>query len=99
MHKSSVFAHGMILVVRFCRENQRHLSMGLLVEESMSRVTTVALETHLIIEAIPAPVLTSALCERSGSCGDADFAIKLLSAMRYEFGGHLEKAEEKPTAA
>jgi 6-phosphogluconate dehydrogenase len=37
------------------------------------------------------PVLSSALYERFSSRGEADFADKLLSAMRYEFGGHLEK--------
>ncbi|HVN70202.1 MAG TPA: decarboxylating 6-phosphogluconate dehydrogenase [Candidatus Binatia bacterium] len=44
-----------------------------------------------IDEAIPAPVLTAALYERFASRGDAEFANKLLSAMRYEFGGHLEE--------
>ena len=46
-----------------------------------------------IDEAVPVPVLTSALYERFSSRGEADFADKLLSAMRYQFGGHLEKAE------
>jgi len=41
-------------------------------------------------EAVPVPVLSSALYERFSSRGEADFADKLLSAMRYEFGGHLE---------
>ncbi|PNS09095.1 phosphogluconate dehydrogenase (NAD(+)-dependent, decarboxylating) [Solilutibacter silvestris] len=44
-----------------------------------------------IDEGVPAPVLSSALYERFSSRGNADFADKLLSAMRYEFGGHLEK--------
>ena len=44
-----------------------------------------------IDEAVPASVLTTALYERFSSRGRADFADKLLSAMRYEFGGHLEK--------
>jgi 6-phosphogluconate dehydrogenase len=44
-----------------------------------------------IDEAVPVPVLSSALYERFSSRGEADFADKLLSAMRYEFGGHLEK--------
>jgi 6-phosphogluconate dehydrogenase len=44
-----------------------------------------------IDEAVPTPVLSSALYERFSSRGEADFADKLLSAMRYEFGGHLEK--------
>jgi 6-phosphogluconate dehydrogenase len=45
-----------------------------------------------IDEAVPAPVLTTALYERFSSRGEADYANKLLSAMRYGFGGHLEKA-------
>jgi 6-phosphogluconate dehydrogenase len=45
-----------------------------------------------IDEAMPAPVLTAALYERFSSRGEADFADKLLSAMRLEFGGHVEKA-------
>src|SRR5437868_1411037 len=45
-----------------------------------------------IDEAVPVPVLSSALYERFTSRGEADFADKLLSAMRYEFGGHLEKS-------
>ena len=44
-----------------------------------------------IDEAVPAHVLSSALYERFSSRGEADFANKLLSAMRYEFGGHIEK--------
>ena len=44
-----------------------------------------------IDEGVPAHVLSSALYERFSSRGDADFADKLLSALRYEFGGHLEK--------
>jgi 6-phosphogluconate dehydrogenase len=47
-----------------------------------------------IDEGVPAYVLASALYERFSSRGDADFADKLLSAMRYEFGGHLEKRAE-----
>jgi 6-phosphogluconate dehydrogenase len=45
-----------------------------------------------IDEAVPAYVLTAALYERFSSRGEADFADKLLSALRYEFGGHLEKS-------
>ncbi|UBF23670.1 decarboxylating 6-phosphogluconate dehydrogenase [Kovacikia minuta CCNUW1] len=45
-----------------------------------------------IDESVPAPVLTAALFARFSSRGEADFGDKLLSAMRYEFGGHLEKA-------
>jgi 6-phosphogluconate dehydrogenase len=44
-----------------------------------------------IDEGVPVPVLTTALYERFSSRGDADFQDKLLSALRFEFGGHLEK--------
>ncbi len=44
-----------------------------------------------IEEGTPAPVLTEALYERFTSRGESDFANKLLSAMRFEFGGHHEK--------
>ncbi len=53
--------------------------------------------TAAIDEAVPAPVLTTALYERFSSRGEADFQNKLLSAMRYEFGGHLEKAASERT--
>jgi len=46
-----------------------------------------------IDEGVPAHVLSAALYERFSSRGAADFADKLLSAMRYEFGGHLEKTK------
>jgi len=52
-----------------------------------------------IDEAVPAPVLTTALYERFSSRGEADFANKLLSAMRFQFGGHLEKSEGKTRVA
>ena len=45
--------------------------------------------------AVPAPVLTTALYQRFSSRGEADFADKLLSAMRFQFGGHLEKPTGK----
>jgi 6-phosphogluconate dehydrogenase len=45
-----------------------------------------------IDESVPAPVLSSALYERFESRGEAEFANKVLSAMRYGFGGHLEKS-------
>jgi 6-phosphogluconate dehydrogenase len=51
-----------------------------------------------IDEAVPAPVLTTALYERFDSRGEADYANKLLSAMRFQFGGHLEKADAKTDA-
>ena len=48
-----------------------------------------------IDEAVPAHVLTAALYERFASRGEAEFADKLLSAMRYRFGGHLEQRKPK----
>jgi 6-phosphogluconate dehydrogenase len=48
-----------------------------------------------IDEAVPVPVLSAALYQRFISRGEADFQDKLLSAMRYEFGGHKEKATGK----
>jgi len=47
-----------------------------------------------IDEGVPVHVLSAALYERFSSRGEADFANKILSAMRYEFGGHLEKKAE-----
>ena len=52
-----------------------------------------------IDEAVPAPVLTTALYERFSSRNEADFQDKLLSAMRYQFGGHLEKPVGKESGA
>jgi 6-phosphogluconate dehydrogenase len=52
-----------------------------------------------IDEAVPTPVLTASLYERFSSRGEADYADKLLSAMRFGFGGHLEKPDEKSEAA
>ena len=49
-----------------------------------------------IDEAVPAPVLTTALYQRFSSRGEADFADKILSAMRYQFGGHVEKPTLEP---
>ncbi len=47
-----------------------------------------------IDEAVPIPVLSAALFERFSSRGEAGFADKLLSALRFQFGGHHEKADE-----
>jgi 6-phosphogluconate dehydrogenase len=48
-----------------------------------------------IDEAVPAPVLSTALYERFSSRGDSDFANRVLSAMRKQFGGHEEKKMRK----
>jgi 6-phosphogluconate dehydrogenase len=52
-----------------------------------------------IDEGVPVPVLSTALYERFSSRGEADYQDKLLSAMRYQFGGHVEKPGEKGTTA
>jgi 6-phosphogluconate dehydrogenase len=44
-----------------------------------------------IDESVPAPILSTAISERFASRGEADFADRLLSALRFEFGGHYEK--------
>jgi 6-phosphogluconate dehydrogenase len=46
-----------------------------------------------IDEGVPIPVLTTALYERFSSRGNAEFQNKILSAMRYQFGGHVEKVK------
>jgi 6-phosphogluconate dehydrogenase len=46
-----------------------------------------------IDESAPAPVLSAALYQRFSSRGEDDFADKILSAMRYQFGGHVEKVK------
>jgi 6-phosphogluconate dehydrogenase len=48
-----------------------------------------------IDEAVPTPVLSAALYERFSSRGEADYQDRLLSAMRFGFGGHLEQAASK----
>jgi 6-phosphogluconate dehydrogenase len=48
-----------------------------------------------IDEGVPTPVLSASLYQRFSSRGEADFQDKLLSAMRFQFGGHLEKSEGK----
>ncbi|WP_211209783.1 phosphogluconate dehydrogenase (NAD(+)-dependent, decarboxylating) [Uliginosibacterium gangwonense] len=52
-----------------------------------------------IDEAVPVPVLSAALYSRFSSRGEDDFANRVLSAMRHEFGGHVEKAAEKPSTS
>jgi 6-phosphogluconate dehydrogenase len=49
-----------------------------------------------IDEAVPVPVLSAALFERFTSRGESDYQDRILSAMRFQFGGHLEKPGEKP---
>jgi 6-phosphogluconate dehydrogenase len=51
-----------------------------------------------IDEGVPAPVLSTALYERFSSRGEADYQDKLLSAMRYQFGGHVEVPGAKQPA-
>ena len=63
---------------------------GRVSDSGEGRWTTIA----AIEEGVPAPVLTSALFARFSSRGNADFADKVLSAMRNQFGGHVEKSAE-----
>ncbi len=51
-----------------------------------------------IDEGVPVPVLSTALYERFTSRGEADYQDRLLSALRYQFGGHLEKSSAKQVA-
>jgi 6-phosphogluconate dehydrogenase len=51
-----------------------------------------------IDEGVPVPVLSTALYERFSSRGESDYQDKLLSAMRFQFGGHLEKPAGKRAA-
>jgi 6-phosphogluconate dehydrogenase len=52
-----------------------------------------------IDESVPAPVLSAALFQRFSSRGEDEFAERLLSALRFQFGGHQEKAAEKAGGA
>ena len=52
-----------------------------------------------IDESVPAPVLSAALYERFSSRGEDDFAEKVLSALRFQFGGHEEKAADSKAGA
>jgi 6-phosphogluconate dehydrogenase len=47
-----------------------------------------------IDESVPAPVISAALFARFSSRGEANYADRLLSALRFEFGGHVEKPKE-----
>lgn len=55
--------------------------------------------TAAIDEGVPVPVLSAALYQRFSSRGESDFADKLLSAMRFAFGGHMEKTASSDAAA
>jgi 6-phosphogluconate dehydrogenase len=72
--------------------NDRHLEnyTGRVSDSGEGRWTVAA----AIDEAVPAPVLSAALYARFSSRGHADFANRVLSAMRHEFGGHVEKSNE-----
>ena len=47
-----------------------------------------------IEEGVPAPVISAALFSRFSSRGESDYADRLLSALRFEFGGHVEKPKD-----
>jgi 6-phosphogluconate dehydrogenase (decarboxylating) len=72
-------------------------AVGIYLDYSKNRITDESGEGRWTIKAaidegVPVPVLTTALYERFSSRGEADYQDKLLSAMRYGFGGHLEKS-------
>jgi 6-phosphogluconate dehydrogenase len=48
-----------------------------------------------IDESVPTPVLAAALFQRFSSRDESDYADRILSAMRFEFGGHHEQASDK----
>jgi 6-phosphogluconate dehydrogenase len=67
---------------------------GIYLDYSKNRITdeTMKLLVAAIDEAVPVPVLSTALYERFSSRGEGDYQDKLLSATRFGFGGHLERA-------
>lgn len=56
-----------------------------------TRLTRTIWTIATLAEAVSVSVLSMALYSRFSSCGEAEFAEKLLSAKRFEFGGHIEK--------
>ena len=95
--RGSVIASWLLDLTATALQEDQHLSKfaGRVSDSGEGRWTIKA----AIDEAVPAPVLTTALYERFDSRGDADYANKLLSAMRFQFGGHLEKADAKTDAS
>ena len=67
-------------------------ALGLAVPPMLHARWTIA---AAIDESVPAPVLSAALYQRFSSRGGDDFADKVLSALRFEFGGHEEKGAAK----
>jgi 6-phosphogluconate dehydrogenase len=57
-----------------------------------TRITWTVWTIVSLDEAVPVSVLSTALYSRFSSWGDAEFADKMLSAMRFEFDGHIEKS-------
>jgi 6-phosphogluconate dehydrogenase len=76
-----------LAVDAFSKDAKLEKLKGFVADSGEGRWTVMA----AIEEAVPAPVLSAALYERFGSRGEANFADKLLSALRHEFGGHVEK--------
>jgi 6-phosphogluconate dehydrogenase len=87
--RGSVIASWLIDLTAIALHKDPELSKfgGRVSDSGEGRWTSIA----AIDEGVPAPVLTTALMERFTSRGQADFANKILSAMRFEFGGHEEK--------
>jgi 6-phosphogluconate dehydrogenase len=87
--RGSVIASWLLDLTAAALANDPHLDKfaGRVSDSGEGRWTILA----AIEEGAPAPVLSTALYQRFTSRGEEEFADKLLSAMRYEFGGHLEK--------
>src|SRR5918992_1573289 len=80
------------LTARALRENPDLSSFAGRVSDSGEGRWTIA---AAVDESVPVPVLSAALFQRFSSRGEADFANRLLSALRYQFGGHQEKGPGK----
>jgi 6-phosphogluconate dehydrogenase len=76
------------------RQPDLHEFSGRVSDSGEGRWTVLA----AIEQSTPAPVLSAALYQRFTSRGEGDFASRLLSAMRYQFGGHLEHQGDREPA-
>ena len=87
--RGSVVASWLLDLTAAALLNDKELSKfsGLVADSGEGRWTIAA----AIAEGVPAPVLSAALYQRFSSRGESVFADKVLSAMRYQFGGHEEK--------
>ncbi len=91
--RGSVISSWLLDLTAAALQNDPHLDSyaGRVADSGEGRWTILA----AVDEAVPAPILSAALYERFGSRGDADFANRVLSAMRKQFGGHEEEKNGK----